>query len=326
MLIPVLIGVSVLTFMIMRAAGDPVTAYLQNPEKATEQQIQAIIKKYHLDEPNYIQYWYWLDGIVHGDWGISQQSKEPVTETLAKKFPATFELALVATALAVSIGISVGTRAAVRVNSAFDQGTRVVSLIGVSIPVFWLGVLLLALFYYQLNWAPEPGRIDKEFDIVPKYTNFMLIDSALNLNFDMFVNAIAHLVLPAITLCFASTAIIIRIMRSSMLEVLGAEYVRTARSKGLPENVVTRKHARRNALIPTTTVVGLSFGGLLGGAILTETIFLWPGLGQWSAGAALNLDTAGIMGFTMLTAFIYVLANLTVDLIYARLDPRVRLG
>lgn len=310
----------------MRAAGDPVNAYLQNPEKATDRQIAAIKEKYHLNEPNYVQYYYWLNGIVHGDWGISQVVKEPVTETIAKRFPATFELALVSMFLAVTIGIATGTRAAVKVNSTFDQGTRVVSLIGVSIPVFWLGVLLLALFYYQLGWAPEPGRIDKQFDDAWRPTNFLIIDSILNLNWDMLVSTITHLILPAITLCFVSTAIIIRIMRSSMLEVLGAEYVRTARSKGLPERVVIRKHARRNALIPTTTVVGLSFGGLLGGAILTETIFLWPGLGQWSAQAALNLDTAGVMGFTMLTAIIYVLANLIVDITYAYLDPRVRLG
>jgi peptide/nickel transport system permease protein len=310
----------------MRAAGDPVTPYLQNPERATPQQIDAIKHKYHLDEPNYVQYYYWLNGIVHGDWGISQITKDPVLDTIAQKFPATFELAIVSTILAVSIGIMVGTRAATKVNSPFDQGTRVISLVGVSIPVFWLGVLLLAVFYYYLGWAPEPGRIDKQFDSVPTPTNFYLIDSILNLNWDMFVNVVAHLVLPAITLMFASTAIIIRIMRASMLEVLGSEYVRTARSKGLPEKAVIRKHARRNALIPTTTVVGLSFGGLLGGAVLTETIFLWNGMGRWSAEAALNLDTAGIMGFTMVTAIIYVLANLIVDILYAQLDPRVRLG
>ncbi|MEM2890922.1 MAG: ABC transporter permease [Thermoplasmata archaeon] len=326
LLIPVLIGVSILTFVIMRSAGDPVTAYLQNPEKATERQIQAIIEKYHLNEPNYVQYYYWLVGIVQGDWGYSQVTKQKVTDVLGQRFPATFELAIVSTLLAVVIGIAAGTRAAVKANSAFDQGARVVSLVGVSIPVFWLGVLLLALFYYYLGWAPEPGRIDKQFDTVPRYTNFLIIDSILNLNWPMLKNVIAHLILPSITLCFVSTAIIVRIMRSSMLEVLGAEYVRTARSKGLPERVVIKKHARRNALIPTTTVVGLSFGGLLGGAVLTETIYLWPGLGRFAADAALNLDTAGIMGFTMLTAIIYVLANLIVDLTYAYLDPRVRLG
>ena len=318
---------SILTFSIMRFAGDPVTPYLQNPEKATERQIQAVIEKYHLDEPTYIQYFYWLAGMVQGDWGVSQVTKQNVTATISERFPATFELAMVSTILAVTIGIAVGTRAGVKANSKFDQGARVVSLVGVSIPVFWLGVLLLALFYYYLGIDQfEPGRIDKEFPTYSEPTNLQILDSILNLNWGQLESAVAHLVLPSITLCFVSTAIIVRIMRASMLEVLGAEYVRTARAKGLPERVVIRKHARRNALIPTTTVVGLSFGGLLGGAVLTEKIFLWPGMGRWAAEAALNLDTAGIMGFTLVTAIIYVLANLIVDLTYAYLDPRVRLG
>ncbi len=329
LLIPVLFGVTILTFTIMRAAGDPVTAYLSNPERATERQIQEIIDKYHLDEPTWVQYVYWLKGVTEGDLGYSRIAHLPVSETLALKFPATFELSLTATMIAVLVGIRMGTVAAVRVNSWVDQTTRLVSLVAVSMPVFWLGLLLLMVFYNQLGWLPGPGRYSSaEFNIndLTHYTSLLTIDTLLNARWDFFVDAVLHLILPAITLAFASTAIIVRMMRSSMLEVLGAEYVRTARSKGLPEAVVIRKHARRNALIPTTTVVGLSFGGLLGGAVLTETIFTWPGLGQWSAQAALNLDTAGIMGFTLLTAIIYVLANLLVDITYAYLDPRVRLG
>lgn len=326
LLIPVIVGVSILTFVITRAAGDPVTPYLQNPEKATEQQILKIKEKYHLNEPNYIQYVYWLKGVVGGDLGFSRTANLKVTDAITSKFAATFELAILAMVFAVTMGITVGTRAAVKANSAFDQGARVTSLVGVSIPVFWLGLILLYVFYARLGWLPAPIRIDNEFITAPQPTHFLLIDSALYLNGDMFWSALRHLILPAVTLAFAQTAIIIRMMRSSMLEVLGAEYVKAARSKGLPEKVVIKKHARRNALIPTTTVVGLSFGGLLGGAVLTETIFNWPGLGAWSAQAALNLDTAGIMGFTLLTATIYVLANLVVDILYAYLDPRVRLG
>ena len=168
----------------------------------------------------------------------------------------------------------------------------------------------------------KPDFVDDEITF---YTNFYLIDSLLNHNLRLFWNVLMHLILPSITLAFASTAIIIRIMRASMLDVLGAEYVVSARAKGLPEKIVIRKHARRNAMIPTTTVIGLSFGGLLGGAVVTETVFNWPGLGQWSVKAATNLDTGGIMGFTLLVAIIYVLANLVVDVIYAYLDPRVRL-
>lgn len=305
---------------------------MTNPERITPDQYQAIVEKYHLDEPAYVQYFYWLNGVLHGDLGISQITHQPVTTTIAARFPATFELALVSTFFAVIGGIYLGTRAGVRANSAFDQVTRVVSLTAVSIPVFWLGLILLALFYNQLGWMPGPQRYDavkyslNDLNPWPIRTNFLLIDTLTSGNFPFFVDVVRHLILPSITLAFASTAIIIRMMRSSMLEVLNAEYVRTARSKGLPEDVVIKKHARRNALIPTVTVVGLSFGGLLGGAVLTETIFVWPGLGNWSAQAALNLDVAGIMGFTMLTAIIYVLANLMVDITYAYLDPRVRLG
>lgn len=308
-------------------AGDPITAYLTNPERATERQIQAVIEKYGLDEPQYMQYLYWLKGVLEGDLGYSQVANVPVTEAIMLKFPATFEIAILATLFAVIAGIAAGTRSAVKANSAFDQATRVTSLVAVSIPVFWLGLMLLKMFYLDLGWAPAPdGRTSLIYSDAPTPTNFKLIDSLILGDLGMFWDALKHLALPAITLAFASTAIIIRMMRSSMLEVLGAEYVRTARSKGLPEKVVIKRHARRNALIPTTTVVGLSFGGLLSGAVLTETIFNWPGMGRWAADAAFNLDTAGIMGFTLLAAFIYTLANLTVDVMYAYLDPRVRLG
>lgn len=308
-------------------AGDPVNSYLSDPERASPRQIQEVIERFGLDQPLYMQYLYWLKGLLQGDLGYSQVANLPVTDAIALKFPATFEIAILATFVAVIVGIAAGTRSAVKANSAFDQTTRVTSLVAVSIPVFWLGLILLKLFYADLGWFPAPdGRTSLEFSDVPAPTNFKLVDSIILGRPDMFWDALLHLVLPAITLAFASTAIIVRMMRSSMLEVLGAEYVRTARSKGLPEKVVIKRHARRNALIPTTTVVGLSFGGLLGGAVLTETIFNWPGMGRWSADAALNLDTAGIMGFTLLVAVIYVLANLTVDIMYAYLDPRVRLG
>jgi ABC-type dipeptide/oligopeptide/nickel transport system permease component len=295
--------------------------------------IHQVRLKYHLYDPVYVQYFYWLNGVLHGDLGYTKANGNTlVTSTIEAKFPATFELALVSTFLAVTIGIAVGTRAAVKVNSAVDQGARVVSLTAVSIPVFWLGLMLIMVFYNMLGWAPQPQdqytSTSALFDVTKLrvHTNFLLIDTALSGNWPFFWDVVRHLVLPSITLAFATTAIIVRMMRSSMLEVLGAEYVRTARSKGLPEKVVIQKHARRNALIPTTTVIGLSFGGLLGGAVLTETVFSWPGLGQWSAAAATSIDTGGIMGFTLLTAVIYVVANLIVDIVYAFLDPRVRLG
>jgi ABC-type dipeptide/oligopeptide/nickel transport system permease component len=329
----VLIGVSLLAFFITRAAGDPVFTYLQNPAKATPEVIYQMKLRYHLFDPVYVQYFYWLNGVLHGDLGYTKANANTlVTSTILNKFPATAELAMTSTIIAVTVGIAAGTRAAVKANSAFDQGARVVSLTAVSIPVFWLGLMLIMVFYNMLHWAPQPQgqytTTDPRFvlDSLKIHTNFLLIDTAVSGNWPFFINVVKHLVLPSITLAFATTAIIVRMMRSSMLEVLGAEYVRTARSKGLPESVVIKKHARRNALIPTTTVIGLSFGGLLGGAVLTETVFSWNGLGQWAAAAATGLDTGGIMGFTLLTAVIFVLANLIVDIVYAFLDPRVRLG
>ena len=319
-----------MTFVIVRAAGNPVYTYLENPQKATALQKQQVIAKYHLNESIPVQYVYWVNGVLHGDLGWSQSAHQSVARTIATKFPATFELAVSSTILSVLIGIFAGTKAAVKVNTATDQGLRVTSLLAVSIPVFWLGLVLIMVFYNMLGLAPTPnGQFTTQIyhlDSLKVHTNFLIIDTLASGNIPFFLDVLAHLVLPTITLAFATTAIIVRMMRSSMLEVLGAEYVRTARSKGLPERVVINNHARRNALIPTTTVIGLSFGGLLGGAVLTETVFAWNGLGQWSAQAAQAIDTAGIMGFTLLTAVIYVLANLVVDIIYAYLDPRVQLG
>ena len=209
-----------------------------------------------------------------------------------------------------------------------DHAARVFALAGVSIPIFWLAVMLQFVFAFTLNWFPLSGRYDDKtgyFFQVPERTRFYLLDSVLAGNFPAIGDAIAHLVLPAVALSFASMAVITRIMRSSMLEVLGAEYIKTARAKGLSEKLVVRKHAVRNALIPTTTVVGLSYGGLLGGAVLTESIFRWPGLGYWSVSAAINNDLAAVLGFTLLAAIVYVLVNLIVDITYAYLDPRIRL-
>jgi peptide/nickel transport system permease protein len=314
--------------MLTRVAGDPVAAYVN--EKMSESQIDLIREKYHLNDPIYSQYMYWLQGIVQGDWGWSKTASKPVTEAIAYYLPATFELAAVATIISVFIGVWLGTKSAIRKNKPFDHFTRVISLFGVSIPVFLLGLLLLQLFYSQLGLFPIHDRVSDSFIVsgsVPSnLTGFYLIDSLLVGNLSLFLDVAWHLVLPAITLSLASIAVILRIQRNSMLEVLGLDYVKTARAKGLDEKTVINRHARKNALIPTTTVIGLAFGGLLGGAVLTESIFSWPGLGRWSARSIGRLDTASILGFCMLVAFIYVIVNLIVDIVYAYLDPRVRLG
>jgi peptide/nickel transport system permease protein len=328
LIIPVLIGVSIIIFSLTRMAGDPAAAYIN--EKMNASQIADVYQKYHFNEPVYVQYFYWLNGILNLDWGWSKTATMPVTDAIAYYLPATFELALTSIIIAIIAGIALGTTSAVKKNRPFDHTTRVISLIGVSIPVFWLGLLLLLVFYAQLGLFPKGGRYSDIFILtgVTKnlVTGFMTVDSLIMGNLNFFADVIWHLILPAVTLSFSSIALILRMQRNSMLEVLHLDYIKTARAKGVPERAVIRKHARRNALIPTTTVVGLAFGGLLSGAVLTESIFQWPGLGRWSAKSILRMDTASILGFCLLIAFIYVIANLVVDIMYAYLDPRVKLG
>jgi ABC-type dipeptide/oligopeptide/nickel transport system permease component len=315
LLIPVLLGVSILVFTLTRVTTPP-------------EAVEAIKEKLHLNDPIYVQYFFWLGSMLQGDWGISKvNANKPVTESIAEFFPATFELTMVSIIIAIIVGIALGTVSAVRRDKPIDHATRLMALSGVSLPVFVLALILQFIFYFHLGWFPYGGRISDQFIIQDwtQYTNFYLIDSLLNGKVDLFVDVAWHLVLPAVTLAFGTIAIITRMMRSSMLEVLGQDYIKTARSKGLPEKTVIRKHARRNALIPTTTIIGLAFGGLLAGAVLTETIFVWPGLGTWSVSALLQNDWASILGFTILIAIVFVLANLIVDVLYAYLDPRVRL-
>jgi len=329
LLIPVLLGVSIIIFFLTHVlVGDPAAAYYT--ERMTPDAIEAIRERMHLDDPLYIQYWYWLSAMLQGDWGVSvTNSYEPVTDSILKFFPATFELSMVSMVIAIIVGIALGTVSAVKRDKPVDHATRIMALSGVSLPVFVLALILQFVFYSQLSWFPLEGRYGTDFVIdastMQHYTNFYLIDTLLNGNLNMFLDVCWHLALPAFALSFGSIAIITRMMRSSMLEVLGQDYIKTARSKGLPEKVVIKKHARKNALIPTTTIIGLAFGGLLAGAVLTETIFDWPGLGRWSVDALLHNDWASIMGFVVLIAIVYVLANLIVDLLYTYLDPRVRL-
>jgi peptide/nickel transport system permease protein len=325
--IPVLIGVSLIIFTLTRVTGDPGAAYIT--ERMDQHQIDAVYEKYHLNDDMGTQYVYWLQGLLQGDWGWSKTAVEPVSSAIMDKFPATFELALVSMALSVLIGIGLGTWSAAKKNRPFDHSIRLISLLGVSIPIFWLGLILLLIFYNDLHWLPLRGRLDDAYYISGMAPNgptgFMLFDTLWAGRPDMFLNAVWHLILPSVTLAFASVALILRVQRNSMLEVLGLDYIRTARAKGVSERTIIRKHARKNALIPTTTVVGLSFGALLGGAVLTESIFKWPGLGRWSAESILRMDSYSILGFCLFVALIYVLVNLAVDIIYAYLDPRVRL-
>ncbi len=263
------------------------------------------------------------NGIMWGDLGRSIQGNIPIGKELQRRFPATIELALFAITIAVLLGIPAGVLASLKRNSLVDTATMFAALAGVSIPVFWLGILLMWLFGLQLGWFPIGGRLspDVELDTI---TNFYVLDSILTRNWTAFWDALRHLVLPAITLATISLSIIARMTRSSMLDVLGQDYMRTAQSKGLPRSTQVRRHAMRNAMMPVVTIIGLQFGGLLAGAILTETIFSWPGIGKWVFDAIGARDYAIVQSVTLIIAFTFVLVNLLVDISYAWLNPRIR--
>ncbi len=261
---------------------------------------------------------------------MPSQGFRPVSEELANRFPATIELTTYAMILAVAFGIPSGILSATRRDRLPDHVTRAVALTGVSIPIFWLGILLLWLFYgtLRLEALAPIGRLsfaNQTWYDAHKITGIVTLDSLVQGKWDVFLDGLAHVILPSIALAYTSMALITRMMRSSMLEVMGQDYIKAARAKGLSEKVVIKKHAKRNAMIPTTTVIGLGYGGLLGGAVLTETVFTYPGMGQWSVRMLVDLDFTGVMALTFITAIVYVLANLVVDVVYAYLDPRIKL-
>ena len=319
----VLLGVSVLTFFIAHVVpADPVLVALG--EHAREDQIQAYRRAYGLDRPVGVQYLIYIGRLLRGDLGISIRTRRPVADDLREFLPATVELGGTAWVIALLLGIPAGVLSAVYRDRIFDHLSRIGALMGASMPVFWLGLLLLGTFYYGLRWLPGPGRLDASAIPPPARTGLLLVDATLAGDRAAFSSALQHLVLPALTLGLFSTALIARMTRSAMLEVLYQDYIRTARAKGLAHARVVVRHALRNALVPTLTVVGLSFGNLLSGAVLTETIFAWPGLGRYATTSAISLDFPAVMGVALVTAVIYTTINLIIDLLYARLDPRVR--
>lgn len=336
LIIPVLIGVSMVAFTLSHVVGDPVAAYLTTQDvKLSEQQLQRIVRAHHLDDPLYIQYFYYISDLLRGDWGISRvDSDRPVLESIKLYFPATAELALVSMVFALALGIPMGIISAVRKDKPADHVTRLFSLVGVSMPVFWLALLLQYAFYYQMKVhylpsLPAGGRVDQFVWMAhPLHviTGMYTIDGLITGNLVIFFDALVHLILPGFALSYIFMAVFVRMMRGSMLEVLRQDYITLARSKGLSERIVIYRHALRNAMIPTVTVAGLAFGGLLAGAVLTETVFAYPGIGRWSTSAIVRDDIASIMGFMLIIAIVYMLANLVVDLLYAWIDPRIRLG
>lgn len=323
-LVPVLFGITLLVFLFLQLIpGDPAQAILG--ERGTPEQLAALREKLGLNKPLYVQYLTFVKNILTGDLGTSAVSTIPVAEELKRRWPATFELALAAILVAVIFGIPVGILAAVRKNSLLDTLSMSLSLVGVSMPVFWLGLLLVYLFAVNLHWLPTGGRLstDLAIDFRP-ITGFLVLDGMLALKPEVLMDALRHLILPALTLGTIPLAILTRITRSAMLEVLSQDYVRTARAKGLAERQVILKHALKNALLPVVTIVGLQFGTLLGGAILTETIFSWPGIGSYIYEGILNRDYPVVQAGVLVVATVFVLVNLLVDLSYALLDPRIQ--
>jgi ABC-type dipeptide/oligopeptide/nickel transport system permease component len=303
-------------------------AFVQTEQQARN--IPAIIEQYGLTDPWYMQYGRWINQLLQGNLGYSRTTSEPVLTTLRKRFPPTLELALFAILPIIGVGIWFGTAAALNRDKFIDQLTRVLSIVGWSLPTFVLGIWLLVIFYGGLGWF-EPGRVSTRYVIelaggrgFDQHTGLLTLDALLNGRPDIFWNAFMHLVLPVITLATVSSAQIMRVMRSSLLDILSQDFVRTARAKGLEERVVNNKHARRNALIPVITLSGFVLIGLINGVVITETIFNYPGLGQWAAQAAVNLDYAAVLGFAVFTAIAVVFANLLVDVLYGIVDPRIR--
>jgi peptide/nickel transport system permease protein len=324
LLLPILIGVSILIFIWIRLLpGGPAQGLLG--ERATPQSIAQINRQFGLNKPIYVQYWRYFDEtVIHLNLGTSITSFRPVTDEIRIRFPATVELALGAMLFAVTFGVPLGFLAAKRYGSAFDHGSLLASLIGISIPIFFLGLILKYIFSVRLGWLPSIGREN----VLATYnhpTGFYILDGIIERNPSQLWDAIQHLILPAIALGSIPLAIIARITRASVLDVQNEDYVRTARAKGLPPREVDSRHVLRNAMLPISTIIGLQTGLLLSGAVLTETVFAWPGIGSWLAQAIFSRDYPVLQGGILFLAIVFVLVNLLVDISYAVLNPRIRL-
>jgi peptide/nickel transport system permease protein len=345
LLVPLLLfGVTVLIFAMLQFISpiERTALYVRDIPK-NDKAVEGIIKLYGFDKPLYVQYWRWLvgtrdpftgvrkGGILFGDFGYSRTSSQPVIELIKNRFPNTLDLTLWAIGPVILVGIWLGVQAAVHHNGLIDQAARMFSIVGTSFPSFVFGLLMILIFYANLRWFP-PGRISDDFARVVDassfhhYTSLLTIDSLLNGRFDIFWDVLKHMLMPILTLSYISWATFLRVTRGSMLETLRMEYVTTARAKGLPERDVIYKHARPNAMLPVVTLAGLQVVLLLGGVVITETVFNYPGIGSAAARAAVNLDVVTTLGFALFNGFILIVANLVVDVLYAFVDPRVRLA
>ncbi len=323
--IPLIIGLTLVVFLVSHLLpGDPVAAHLGQRSMENPEIVAAFREQWGLDQPLYVQYLAFLKNLAQGNLGVSIRTKDPVMSDLGRYFPASVELAFTAVFFAVLIGIPLGIISAVRRNHPVDHGARVISLLGVSSPVFWLALVGLYVFYLRLGWLPGPGRLDTGMAEPTHITGMFTVDSLITGNMPAFVSAVHHLFLPALVLGLATAGLVTRMTRSSMLEVLSSDYIRTARAKGASEGRVIVQHALRNSMIPTVTVIGLALADIMSGAVLTETIFAWPGIGRYAFQSTVSLDFPAIIGVTLLIAVVFAVANLIVDITYVFLDPRLR--
>src|SRR5438094_3300980 len=322
LLVPILLGVSLLIFFWIRALpGSPAESLLG--ERATPALVQTYRHRYGLDKPVYVQYWSYLKTTSSGDLGVSVASRRRVIDEIKARFPATVELALAAMIFAIALGVPLGFFAAKRHGGVFDNVSLVGSLLGISIPIFFLAIILKYIFSIRLGWLPSVGRISVTLD-VKHPTNFYILDALIQGQWSVLWDVIKHLILPAIALGSIPLAIITRITRAAVLDVQHEDYVRTARAKGMAPYTVDRRHVLRNALLPVTTILGLQTGLLLSGAVLTETVFAYPGMGSWLRDAIFNRDYPVLQGGILFLAIVFVLVNLIVDVSYAFINPRIR--
>lgn len=323
--IPIMFGVAILVFVFMRLTpGDPVDIMMGQGGAVSVGEMEQLRHEFHLDEPLPVQLWLFLKDAVRGNLGYSYVQKRPVTDLIVERLPATIELALGALFFGLLIAIPIGIISAVRQNSLVDRFSMAGAFLGISMPAFWLGIILILLFSVRLHWLPVQGRIAYSAQL-QEITGFYVLDSLLAANREALFSSLKHLILPSVTLGAAVAAVVARVLRSSMLETLRSDYVTLARAKGAAEWQVVLKHALRNALIPTVTVVGLQVGVLLGGNMIVETVFSWPGLGRLVVKAIFDRDFPLVQGAVMIYAFTFVMANLIVDVLYTTLNPKITL-
>jgi peptide/nickel transport system permease protein len=338
LLIPTLLGVTLLLFAVTQMIDPAIRAMLYVQSDKQLNKLDEVIVKYGLNDPFYIQYFRWLNEVLHGNLGYSKTGKGTVLECILTRLPTTIEITLYSSPVIILVGIYLGVQSAVHKDKLIDELTRALSIIGWSLPSFWLGIMLLSFSFAATSSIGlagglfPPGRLDLSTQSIVnsasfvKYTGLVTIDGLLNGNVWVTLDGLRHLVLPVLTLTVIQIALIVRVMRSSMLEALGKGYIISARAKGLTKKTVINKHARRNALIPVVTLSGLLVAGMMTGVIITESVFAFPGIGRFAADAALQLDLPAVLGFALLTGIVFVVANLIVDVLYAYIDPRIRLG